>query len=67
MTTQEEKQKQEFIDTYEGMYNAEGMYNYLQACKKNEELYKNATYSERYNRQLLREANNAAFNHYLRK
>ena len=58
--------REKFKQNYTGIYNPDKYYDYLKEKKKNEKLYENATYSDSYNKQLLREANNKSFNKHLR-
>lgn len=61
-----QKEKEEFGKTYTGIYNPDHYFDYLEEVAKNKEEYKDATYNKAYNEQLLREANQAAFNKHLR-
>lgn len=61
-----EERKAEFKEHYTGIYNADHYFDYLEEVEKNEELYKDATYSSARNDELLRQANAASFNKHLR-
>lgn len=58
--------KEKFIKNYTGIFNPEAAYKYEEAKIANKKRYENATYSNSYNKQLEREANQKAFNYYLR-
>ena len=47
-----------FVKSYKKIYNPESYFLYLKDVERNINFYKNSTYSESYNKKLLREANN---------
>jgi hypothetical protein len=54
------------MNKYKIGYEPEAYFNYLKDVERNKNFYKNSTYSESYNKRLLKEANNFSFKKFLK-